>query len=176
MRAILAAVAIGSLASCDLDNCTNGDARCVGNVAENCVAHDGGSLWGQDSCDESCVIADGRAICALASTLDPACPSTDATTACVGNTAVSWTACYLTSEQSCAGACIDPTTSTECSAYDAFCAESPDPDPLCANAYAACADSTTLVQCFCGYRTDTEPCPSTAPSCKMIDNEGECQP
>src|SRR5580704_15351707 len=114
MRAILAAVAIGSLASCDLDNCTNGDARCVGNVAENCVAHDGGSLWGQDSCDESCVIADGRAICALASTLDPACPSTDATTACVGNTAVSWTACYLTSEQSCAGACIDPTTSTEC--------------------------------------------------------------
>ncbi len=178
MRVILAALAIGALPACHLDVCSKGDAQCAGNVAENCFAHDGNAMWIQDPCDASCVvIADHGATCVLSTTPDPACPSQTASSACIDNTAVSWTACYRTSETPCT-ACIDPSSVSACSAYDAFCAQAPDPDPLCGNDYAACADSTTLVKCFCGYRTDTEPCPSSSPTCAMTGNplEGECEP
>ncbi|HUJ60606.1 MAG TPA: hypothetical protein VLX92_19025 [Kofleriaceae bacterium] len=171
--AILAVSAVGMLGAC-IDVCQRGDARCDGNVARNCELGDG-AHWTAQACDTSCVVIDGHgATCTLSPTPDPTCTASDMSTACIDDTAVTWTACYRTSETPCSAACIAP-TSGACAGFDAFCAESSEPDPLCADVFAACADSATLVQCSCGFRTVTTPCPSSTPSCTKLEDNAECE-
>ncbi len=173
-----------SFAGCASDHCERGAARCAENVAENCSVRDdppdSGWSWAEESCTAgtTCAIAADQAVCAIATSPDPQCPnSAGRATACVANTATTWIGCLPIAEQACdGGACIDP-TGTSCDGYDAFCADSPDPDPLCADVYAACADSTTLITCHCGFRVAIAPCPAATPRCIMagIPLEGTCQ-
>jgi hypothetical protein len=171
------------LGGCTTDHCAHGAARCAGDVAENCSVHDdppdSGWSWAEESCAAGtvCAIAAGQAVCALATSPDPRClDSNGRATACVANTATTWIGCLPIAEEACAGACIDPTGSS-CDGYDAFCAMSSQPDPLCANAHAACADATTLATCSCGFRVATASCPGATPHCIMsgMPLEASCQ-
>ncbi len=184
MRCVCSLLLSLALAGCTGDHCAPGAARCVDGVAENCRVRsdppDPGWSWAEDPCTAgtTCAIAAGEAVCALATSPDPSCPSSAGhATACVANTATTWVGCLPIAEQGCGGGtCIDPTGSS-CDGYDAFCAISMAPDPLCADAYAACADSTTLITCHCGYRVAVETCPTATPHCVMagIPLEGTCQ-
>jgi hypothetical protein len=174
---------IAVLGACQPDECRHGAARCVDNVAENCrvtIDGSGGFTWAKEPCaaDHVCAVTGEGAVCALDATPDPACPSLDATTACLGDTAVAWTACLRTAEATCSrGTCVDPTSLAQCAGYPAFCATSSTPDPLCADVATACADATTLVSCFCGFRTSTQACPAATPRCVSSGNplEGRCE-
>jgi hypothetical protein len=173
-----------ALAGCTGDHCERGAARCLDGVAENCKIHDdppdSGWSWAEEACDAgtTCAVAAGQAVCALATSPDPACTSSAGwATACVTNSARTWIGCLPIAEQACdAGTCIDPTGSS-CDGYGAFCASSAAPDPLCANAATACADASTLITCHCGYRVAVEPCPTATPRCVTSGNpvEGACQ-
>jgi hypothetical protein len=157
------------------DECTRGAARCDGNVAESCVSVADDELGGHDVLDREdcgarmCVVDRGVALCALSASVDPACPMDGiAVAGCAGNTAASWTHCYRTAEQACAGTCVSCGT-----VQSAACSPDFVPSPSCGPGVAtACEDTSTIVTCACGYRIAAHACTSPGPTCTTVTDQG----
>jgi hypothetical protein len=133
-------------------------------------------VWENYDCDEgyTCRLDEHQAFCADEDPSDPRC-APDASGArpasfCEGNVIVSCSVEGLSRyEHNCAAfweTDVDSGDVCVASQGHAFCAESSEPDPLCAGREGNACDGGVMMGCFEGYRTTAPPCDS------CVDEDG----
>lgn len=142
------------------DECVEGSAECIDNVARNCSTTEYRELgrgpleWTGRQCEDAvCVVATNddasRAFCAMSGSPDERCSEMDQR--CDGDDAIVCSFGYVVSEETC----------EFCKSEEglAFCSLSDTPDPACENpsTFSTCRD-LTKVYCFFGYATEEELC------------------
>ena len=150
----LLALATAGMSGCRSSECSRGEARCEGSVAQSCQTDEDGNggLIGHwvpvaDCAGRFCIVANGtagqtHAFCALAPTPDDRCVDADLPV-CDGAGLVSCTAGYATAETACASGCLALDDHAD------HCAEDSAGDPLCAIDGSACEAVSDLGTVVC---------------------------
>jgi hypothetical protein len=168
--AAFAALGLMTGTGCGSDECDLDDTRCVdGDTIEVCTRDtesDEPAHWERRDCyDEApyCATAPtGRDLCAVHADAYLGCPQLAGTAAvCDGDAVLSCEDGLAVWVVACAGPCFLVGDTPTCSLL-------PEPDPLCGDLPATCADEQTRIDCVDGWRTAEKRC-DTAGGCVEFD-------